>query len=69
MSNIIGTPGQDLPSPARPGQGDRDVIGFPDGLGEGIGNDLPTKPVGTNPANEPDPTSPGPRLPGLSPVI
>lgn len=64
MSNTFQNPGQDLPTPALPGTGESDVVGRPAG-GEGIGNDLPTKPVGTNPANEPDPTSPGPSVPGL----
>lgn len=64
MSNSFTRPGQDLPMPNLPGDGDNDVVGQPLG-GDGIGNDLPTKPVGTNPANEPDPTSPGPSVPGI----
>ena len=65
MSNTFGRPGQDLPEPVLPGQGESDVIGQPD-AGAGIGNDLPTKPAGTNPMNEPDPTSPGPSVPGVT---
>jgi len=65
MSNITGQqPGQDLPEPVLPGSGGNDAIGRPDG-GPGIGNDLPTKPAGVNPANEPDPTTPMPIIPGL----
>ncbi|WP_062212736.1 hypothetical protein [Aureimonas sp. AU12] len=65
LSNITGQdPGQDLPDPILPGSGDNDAIGRPDG-GPGIGNDLPTKPAGTNAANEPDPTTPMPTIPGV----
>ena len=64
MSNIINQPGQDLPDPILPGGGDNDAIGRPD-VGPGIGNDTPTKPVGPNPANEPDPTRPAPAVPGM----
>ncbi|WP_416356495.1 hypothetical protein ACLNGM_21445 [Aureimonas phyllosphaerae] len=64
MSNTINQPGQDLPAPNLPGQGDRDVVGRPD-VSPGFGNDLPTKPVSPNPAGEPDPTRPGPSVPGM----
>lgn len=65
MSNITGQqPGQDLPEPVLPGHEDNDAIGRP-ADGSGFGNDLPTKPAGTNPANEPDPTTPMPIIPGL----
>jgi hypothetical protein len=63
MSNPLNQPGQDLPEPVLPGQGD-DAIGRP-GIGPGIGNDTPTKPAESNPAGEPDPTRPGPAVPGM----
>ncbi len=64
MSNTINQPGQDLPEPILPGQDGNDAIGRPDS-GHGIGNDLPTKPVGPNPAGEPDPTRPGSAVPSI----
>ena len=64
MSNTINRPGQDLPDPVLPGTGGDDAIGRPDG-GPGIGNDLPTRPAESNPAGEPDPTSPAPAVPGM----
>ncbi|WP_062016998.1 hypothetical protein [Aureimonas sp. AU4] len=63
MPTPLNQPGQDLPEPRLPGQGD-DAVGRP-GVGPGIGNDTPTKPVETNPAGEPDPTRPGPAVPGM----
>ncbi|WP_019996825.1 hypothetical protein [Aureimonas ureilytica] len=64
MSRTINQPGQDLPTPVLPGTGDDDAIGRPD-VGPGIGEDMPTRPVEPNPAGEPDPTRPGPAVPGM----
>ncbi len=63
--NIPGQqPGQDLPEPTIPGQTGDDAVGIPDGV-PGVGNDMPTKPLDPNPANEPDPTTPSPAIPGV----
>lgn len=64
MSNTINQPGQDLPEPVLPGGNGEDAIGRPDG-GAGTGHDMPTSPVETNPAGEPDPTQPAPAVPGM----
>jgi hypothetical protein len=65
MSKTIGQPGQDLPEPILPDDGDNDAIGRPDDGGAGIGNDTPTRPVEPNPMHEPDPTTPNPAIPDI----